>query len=227
MDAFVTRKKRKSSPTPLNDFCEDGDGDESTDFKLTLLSSLHPDLDHEALLDVLLAHEGCVSDASAALSLPQKQNITKYSKPGAQSSLRSFANPVSGDLSSPIPAKKSKLLSKKGKTLFLFDPLDIAEHTPCTVIHNFLPPEAANDLLRELLFESETYEKITFKLFDNVVSSPHTSGFYVGSEEELNDQNMNTCTTALDFLYVRLKPAETLEKHPAIRDSLTRLVLRT
>ncbi|KAI6382386.1 hypothetical protein MCOR25_000685 [Pyricularia grisea] len=188
MDAFVTRKKRKSSPTLVNDFCEDGDGDESTDFKLTLLSSLHPDLDHEALLDVLLAHDGCVSDASAALSLPQKQPITKSSNPGAQSSLRSFANPLSGNVSSPTPAKKFRLLSKKGKTLFLFDPLDIAQHTPCTVIHNFLAPEEANELLRELLLESETYEKITFKLFDNVVSSPHTSGFYVGSEEELKDQ---------------------------------------
>ena len=35
----------------------------------------------------------------------------------------------------------------------------------------------------ELLEESKTFEKITFKLFDNVVSSPHTSSFFVGMDE--------------------------------------------
>ena len=43
-------------------------------------------------------------------------------------------------------------------------------------------------MLVELLEESKTFEKITFKLFDNVVSSPHTSGFYVGSYDEMNKQ---------------------------------------
>jgi hypothetical protein len=102
----------------------------------------------------------------------------------AQTSLRSYA--VASI--EPGPSKKPKLLSKKGATTHLFDPKDISEHTPCTVIHNFLPSEDANALLVELLEESKTFEKITFKLFDNVVSSPHTSSFYVGSYDELDQQ---------------------------------------
>jgi hypothetical protein len=70
----------------------------------------------------------------------------------------------------------------------LYDPIDISEHSPCTIIHNFLPPDEADSLLRELLEESKSFEKITFKLFDNVVSSPHTSGFYVGSHKEMQEQ---------------------------------------
>ena len=42
--------------------------------------------------------------------------------------------------------------------------------------------------MKELLNEAESFEKITFKLFDNVVSSPHTSGFFVESYDEIQRQ---------------------------------------
>ncbi|KKY38579.1 putative grf zinc finger domain-containing protein [Diaporthe ampelina] len=45
-----------------------------------------------------------------------------------------------------------------------------------------------------MLEESKTFEKITFKLFDNVVSSPHTSSFYVDSHDEMRKQK-------IDYLY--------------------------
>lgn len=41
-----------------------------------------------------------------------------------------------------------------------------------------------------MLEESKTFEKITFKLFDNVVSSPHTSSFYVDSHDEMQKQKI-------------------------------------
>jgi hypothetical protein len=104
---------------------------------------------------------------------------------GYQSSLSSF---VGQNDDSQAAAKRTKLLSKKGKTLHLYDPADVAAHTPCSIIHNFLPPEEANTLLRELLKEAETYGKITFKLFDNVVQSPHTACFYVESYGEMESQ---------------------------------------
>ncbi len=53
-----------------------------------------------------------------------------------------------------------------------------------------MPPDDANELLRELLEESKSFEKITFKLFDNVVSSPHTSSFYVQNLDEVNRQRL-------------------------------------
>lgn len=175
MKAFLNRPKRKASTPPPAEDAED-----STELKLAILASLHSDIDQETLMDVLLAHDGSVADASASL-----QNIKPAAKKtgviGQQQSLRHFAV---GGASSTSPVKK-KVKSKKGATLHLFDPADVAEHTPCTIIHNFLPPDLANDLLKELLEEAPTFEQITFKLFDNVVSSPHTSSFYVGSASEI------------------------------------------
>ncbi|KAH8820080.1 hypothetical protein F5884DRAFT_37352 [Xylogone sp. PMI_703] len=192
MDAFVSRKRRRiTTPSPDSADSESaahtahGDGDEeSTDFKLALLSSLYPRMAQDALLDILLAHEGDVDKTAEALkndASPRKRSSTSAAI-GYQSSLSAFSQPsLSIDSLSP---KKRKLLSKKGQTLHLYTPEDVAAHTPCTIIHNFLPPEDANALLEELLAESETFEKITFKLFDNVVQSPHTSCFYVESLEE-------------------------------------------
>jgi len=203
MDKFVTRKKRKSSPdavvntTPtLQDAVEPGDREdlddkEPTDVKLAMLSSLHPELDQNLLLEFLLAHDGSVKDSLESLATSKHHRMD--SKPprtrtvGAQTSLRPFTITTSEPGQSP-PQKKPKLLSRKGATLHLYDPEDISQHTPCTIVHNFLHEEEANTLLKELLEESKTFQKITFKLFDNVVSSPHTSGFYVGSDYELNDQ---------------------------------------
>lgn len=179
MKSFLTRPKRKLSAEP-----EPGPGgeDEPTEVKLALLSSLHPEVDQETLLDILLAHEGSVGDASAALQVSQHSG-KRSGVIGHQQSLKQYTLP--SDAASPTK-KKPKL--RKGSTLHLYDPDDVAEHTPCTIIHNFLPPEEANDLLRELLDEARSFEKITFKLFDNVVSSPHTSGFFVESRDAVQTQ---------------------------------------
>ncbi|KAK3688509.1 hypothetical protein B0T22DRAFT_459615 [Podospora appendiculata] len=186
MDGFVTSKKRKAKQVV-------GDDDESTDVKLAILSSLHPTINQETLLEFLLAHDGSVQATSGSLKSqtagltgisPRK---TSSSQVHSQSSLRSW----SGSTSTPTPAstsKRAKLLSRKGATLHLFDPEDIRAHTPCTIVHNFLPSDEANSLLVELLQEAQTFEKITFKLFDNVVSSPHTSAFYVETDQELEQQ---------------------------------------
>lgn len=190
MDSFLIRRKRKSSPqlesvpaahaTPHYDV----DGEESTDTKLAILSSLHPGIDQETLLDLLLAHDGSVQETSQALK-QSKQTRKASSGVVAQTSLRTYAV-TAGQVDGAN--KKTKILSRKGATLHLFDPEDVSDHTPCTLIKNFLPPEDANQLLIELLEESKTFEKITFKLFDNVVSSPHTSSFFVGTSMELDQQ---------------------------------------
>ncbi|KAK1831366.1 GRF zinc finger protein [Podospora conica] len=192
MEAFITRKKRKSGPetsdTPPPSLLAGGEDEESTDLKLAMLSSLHVDFDQETLLDLLLAHDGSVPATSQAIKAGHHAAKKPTSSVTAQASLRSFGVTATSSEESQHPAKRSKLLSRKGATLHLYDPHDIAEHTPCTIIHNFLPQDLANELLVELLEESKTFEKITFKLFDNVVSSPHTSSFYVGSLDELNAQ---------------------------------------
>ena len=79
-------------------------------------------------------------------------------------------------------------LTRKGKTLHLYSPEDISAHTPCSIVHNFLPSDLANSLLSELLVEAQTFPRASFKLFDNVVQSPHTTSFYVSSLEEVDRQ---------------------------------------
>ena len=179
MKSFLSRPKRKSSPEPAKN---EADDDEPTEVKLAILSSLHPQFEQEVLLDVLLAHDGSVSESSASLQTSRSPNKA-HRTVGYQQSLRSFA--AFSDSTSPA---KKKLKSKRGSTLHLYDPADVAEHTPCTIIHNFLPPELANDLLKELLSEAASFQKITFKLFETVVSSPHTSGFFVESYDEIQKQ---------------------------------------
>lgn len=80
--------------------------------------------------------------------------------------------------------QRTRSLTKKGKTLHLFSPEDIAAHTPCSIIHNFLPAEEANSLLIELLEEAKTFPRYKFQLFDREVESPHTASLYVSSAEE-------------------------------------------
>jgi hypothetical protein len=192
MDAFLKRPKRKAEPSlraPQTKL-RDGKDDEPTDVKLARLSSLFPKVAEEMLLDVLLAHEGSVSEAASALraalaiASPKKRTGTQ----GHQSSLRFFTDSPNLEVSPAQLAKRAKVLSRKGDTLHLYDPDDISKHTPCTIIHDFLPADQANDLLREMLDESRTFEKITFRIFDNVVESPHTSSFFVDDYEEQTRQ---------------------------------------
>lgn len=165
--------------------------EEPTEFKLALLASLHPNLDEAALLETLLAADGSVEQASDYLNQPQIASPRKRATPatpatpatvGYQSSLSSYRlAPPDGN-----PAKKASV--KKGKTLCLYSPEDIEAHTPCSIIHNFLPPKQADALLSQLLEDASTYKSLEFKLFDRVVLSPHTFAFYVDSLEEAEEQ---------------------------------------
>lgn len=188
MDAFVSRKKRKLSSPPRSTTTEDisalsAPDDESTDFKLALLSSMHPYVEQQVLLDILLANDGSVEGASNSLKDPESPPRKQSAATGYQGSLSGFVTS-----SDAIDIVGKKLLSKRGRTLHLYSPEDVAKHTPCSIIHNFLPAEEANALLEELLKEAPTFERMTFKLFDNVVQSPHTACFYVEGMEELQRQ---------------------------------------
>ncbi|KAI9737392.1 MAG: hypothetical protein M1834_009546 [Cirrosporium novae-zelandiae] len=203
MDKFVSRKRRKISspsieeplpepeglsPSPgVKDEDEDGDED-STDVKLAILASLHPTIDQPALLDLLISLNGSVQKTLEALKSNGTATCSKRKVAatiGYQSSLTTYAR-----LDKPTVSTGSRKqhLTKKGQTLHLYSPDDIADHTPCSIIHNFLPPEEANNILLELLEEAKTFKRNEFKLFDNVVQSPHTAQFYVDSQEEKERQ---------------------------------------
>ncbi|KAF2007708.1 hypothetical protein P154DRAFT_516527 [Amniculicola lignicola CBS 123094] len=191
MDAFVSRKRRRPSglqeassqiaPSQSHMPVEE----ESTDFKLALLASLHPGAHEETLLEALLASEGSVEQASEAVAQskafsPRKKHATRI---GYQSSLSSYRI---GNAQNGGGAKKS--LTKRGQTLFLYDPEDIEAHTPCSIIHNFLPPEQADELLLELVEESSTYSRLEFQLFERVVQTKSSFCFYVNSWDEAESQ---------------------------------------
>jgi len=188
METYVSRKRPRLSSdqaqteasTPLPPIVLEHD-EESTDFKLALLASSHPDLEQQVLLDILMHHDGSVEMAAASLDTRARVQSPPKKVIGYQSSL-------SGFLGNGSALKRPKLLSKKGKTLHLYSPEDVAAHTPCSITHNFLPAEEANNLLTELLQEAPSYSRMTFKLFDNVVQSPHTACFYVGTAEEQETQ---------------------------------------
>jgi hypothetical protein len=75
MDAFVSRKRKRVETqkkpesvqvhTPPHENVAQ-DEEESTDFKLALLASLHSSLDGNTLLEALLASEGSVKQAYPA-----------------------------------------------------------------------------------------------------------------------------------------------------------------
>ncbi|OJD37207.1 grf zinc finger domain-containing protein [Diplodia corticola] len=182
MDAFISRKRRRISPPDDAQAAASaipGEDEDSTDFKLALLVSLHPEIGQSFLLEILLDANGSVEKASQALAekgngdSPRKRPLTV----GYQSSLSRFAVQRGSTAS-------KKLSAKKGKTLHLYSPEDIENATPCSIIHNFLPPHEADALLRDMLAEAPTFGRDTFKLFDRVVESPHSICFYVDSWDE-------------------------------------------
>lgn len=115
MDAFVSRKRRRIEPreeTP-----HDIQDEESTDYKLAVLASLHPTIHQATLLEALLASDGIVERASEILTPARAISPRKRPFPtiGHQASLSSYGlSPVQGS----GPARKP--LVKKGKTLFLY-----------------------------------------------------------------------------------------------------------
>ena len=203
MDSFISRKPAKqlaSSPSPLPKNQETqfpqpqpsnvADQEDTTDIKLATLSSLFPTIDQATLLDLLISTDGSVEKVFISLSphndviSPRKKRST--TSVGHQTSLTAFRKAENPDPG--LPSAKRRALTKKGQTLHLYSAEDIAAHTPCSIIHNFLPAKEADDLLQELLEEAPTFERQTFKLFDNVVQSPHSACFYVDSLEERERQ---------------------------------------
>lgn len=197
MDGFVSCKKQKlvtaAECDEVSERCgsaeQTEDENESTDLKLATLASLFPNVDQMHLLDILVASDGSVKRARKSLSSPAKNPPRKRPTNGMgyQASLAAFKRSKASSTAQPSVFPK-KALTRKGQTLHLFTPEDIENQTPCSIIHNFLPAETAENLLKELLNEAPTFERQTFKLFDNVVQSPHSACFYVDSPDERKRQ---------------------------------------
>ncbi|WPH00542.1 Hypothetical protein R9X50_00337100 [Acrodontium crateriforme] len=190
MEAFVSRKRPKLSPNKpsLAESPPDADESESTDLKLALLASLNPDHSQEVLLDYLLAYDGSVEKASNAIAGSAKDDRPRKRTgfTGYQSSLSSFTS--SENNAQARSGSTVKQLTKKGKTLHLYTPEEIEAHTPCSMIHNFLPPDECEALTKELMGEASNFKRHTFKMFDRIVEEGHGFRLYVNSLEEVEKQ---------------------------------------
>ena len=217
MKAFIPQKRPRASP-PAPDASEhllaknqDIGEEDDTDLKLVTLASLYPDIDQATLLELLISADGSVDAVTKNVSTSNKDTSPRKRPSGAighQSSLSIYRDPKSE--TPDLPSAKRRALTRKGQTLHLYTPEDIEAHTPCSIIHNFLPPQQADDLLKELLEEASTFGRQTFKLFDNVVQSPHSACFYVDSLEEEKTQRTEYTYNG-SFLDVRKNPPDLSE----------------
>jgi alkylated DNA repair dioxygenase AlkB len=160
-----SKKRRYSSPP-------DDDAEESTDTKLALLLSLHPNTPVESLLEILLASNGSVSTASSSLSHPRPSKQARQ-----QSSLSTF---VQHPADTSVTTHKIRT-PRKGETLHLYTPDSVASAVcPTELLQSFLPASLATSLLQELLKESKSFPPpLSFRLFEREVTSPHTFGFFL------------------------------------------------
>ncbi|KAF7593823.1 hypothetical protein BBP40_010758 [Aspergillus hancockii] len=185
MDRFISRKRpRPNSPIPPPSKSPLPEED-STDVKLAQLVSLFPEIPQETLLDVLVSCSGSVEATACTLTTTQTPPTKKRLVPGTPAVQTSLSSHVlKRDAGKEPSTSRKPPLIKKGQTLHLYSPEDVAAHTPCTIIHNFLPTEQANALLLELLDESKHFSRYKFQLFDRTVESPHSASVYVSTPEE-------------------------------------------
>ena len=230
MDAFVSRKRRRLSPPddlpPLKHSLQAlQEEEDSTEMKLACLASLHPDLGQDVLLDALLVSEGSVGHAFDMLSganLPASQRKQSAKTVGYQSSLSSLLR-TPDDIGH---VSRARPLTRKGKTLFLFSPQDVEAHTPCSIIHNFLPATEADLLLHELLSESKTFGREVFQLFDRTVESPHSMSFYVNSMQEMQEQKTSYVYNGSKIADIRQSPAEMLRNTSRVAEVVNKEIQR-
>ena len=218
MEAFVKRKRLQSECAVLKRPCAKLSEDDSTEFKLALLTSLYPSIDEESLLETLLASGGSVEIAQRdferhiSRGSPSKRR-SKAQALGRQASISAFAR-----TSKPVP--DSKTTTRKGQTLHLFSPEDVAKNTPCSIIHGFLPSELADSLLHELLAEAPSFGKETFRVFDRDVESPHTMCFYADNWSEAERQRTEYVYNGSHIQDVRRTPPKMQETSLLVRDAV-------
>jgi alkylated DNA repair dioxygenase AlkB len=177
------------SEAPAASTVDIDDNSESTEYKLAILASLHAGVSQDVLLDYLLAHDGDIAKVSEAISGSSTSGELKRKRGAAlgyQSSLLAYTK--TNDSTEGTLRTNTKALTKKGKTLHLYSPAEIENNTPCSIVHNFLTTEEADELLKELLEESTDFHRSNFQLFERTVQSPHTYRFYVDSLAEVIEQ---------------------------------------
>ena len=182
MDELNFQRKRKRASHDSYEVSSAKEELESTEYKIALLASLFPYLQQDAIVETLLSHDGDLDKTQRTLNAPIRYKRGSSTILVGHQQQLSFFRPAVSSSANPV---------KKGQILHLYSSGDIARLTPCSIIHEFLPSQMAQDLLKELLVDVPSFKKERFKLFGNIVESPHTMAFYVNTTEEQQDYMRN------------------------------------
>lgn len=141
----------------------------ATEKKIAFLRTKLPDADEEFLLDILISCNGNTKQALQVLGVSVEPKISSTK---VQSTLKRFIDPNSG-------SPKKVRLDVKGETIHIYNSEQLHDlGIPCTMTMNVLPKKQADDMLKFLLSEADTWESQKFYLFERLVESKHTSAMY-------------------------------------------------
>ena len=66
-------------------------------------------------------------------------------------------------------------------------PEEVGRYLPCSLFHNVLPSQNANELLHFLLNDAKQWKPHSWYLYERRVESKHTSTLFFDSNEDTND----------------------------------------
>lgn len=113
-----------------------------------------------------------VSEAKTSLAKPLNRTTNKPVSADSGKPIK----PV--DLMTVLKMPPSKPTKTKHPPLTLSNPQMVAEHTPCTLHYNILPPELACELFYTMYDAARSWSRNKWWLFDRVVESPHRTSFF-------------------------------------------------
>ncbi|KAF9973760.1 hypothetical protein BGZ73_002978 [Actinomortierella ambigua] len=78
-------------------------------------------------------------------------------------------------------------MSPRVKPLYVYTPVEVAKHCPCTLMLNVLDKDLANRLLVGLLHDAESWNRNRWWMFDRIVESPHTTAFFAEKDADMDE----------------------------------------
>lgn len=137
-------------------------------------------LDEAAALELLVSCDGDADKCLALLGVDDETGKPPKRSARIQSTLEMFAKGPQTEEDRPLKVPR---LDTKGKTIHVYDPRIVEQLLPCTLHFNVFPDDLADDMLRSLLRDSDTWNYGRFYLFDREVTSGHTACVYTADSE--------------------------------------------
>lgn len=189
LSSFLTKKDTYSSSQQTSD----GTARSPSRKRKRAKISVRPELatTSGATIDLTEADDG--QDAAAArqedtpvLTLSDSDDGFEFVKTVAseRKEAKGLAKSINDVLRDAAASSLATVPSKSLPPLLLATPEQVRKHVPCEFIRDILPPSLAASLFRQMLRESQTWERNRWYLADRQVESPHTTCFYSAKKAE-------------------------------------------